>query len=280
MEDFDHNRYGVTLARFGRITALLSHEAPVPFFNRILGATAGDIALLDEVLAFYRERQTPARIDLRRRSRIGLLDRDLTRRGMVVVQQQANVYMRVPDRIEPAFGRVRVKEIGSEEGAAFADLYDRAYGMTGGGRRLTGFRRSSILARFGRPGWRFYTASLDDEPVAGAIMFVDRDVATLAGGATLPAARGRGCQTALLQRRLVDAHDSGCAHLVSRCVAGSASHRNLARIGMGDAFTKAIWQLPEGAWDGTAAPDHSVITAPWRTTRSSGSGRRRKRIAS
>lgn len=261
LRDVGDNAYGVEIHRFGRVTALFSHGAPIPFFNRVVGATSGDVAVIEDVVRFYRERQTPMRFDVTRRNRPGVLDRRLKQRGMQVVQHQSNLCMRLDGPSRSDATNVEVEEIGAERAAEFAALYDSAYGMVGGGRVLARFRRDAIMARFGRPGWRFYLASLEGRPVAGAILYLEGSVATLAGGATLVEARGRGCQRALLDRRLADARESGCFHAVSRCIEGSASHRNLLRAGLTEAFTRSVWELPEGAWAQGSRRGRSVITA-------------------
>ena len=63
----------------------------------------------------------------------------------------------------------------------------------------------------------------------------------MANALTVPALRGRGCQTALLQRRIHDAHQLGCDVLVSQCRPGSTSQNNQLRAGFEIAGTKAWW---------------------------------------
>jgi len=63
----------------------------------------------------------------------------------------------------------------------------------------------------------------------------------MANALTAPAFRGRGCQTALLHRRIQDAAGAGCDLLVSQCSPGTASERNQLRAGFRAAGTKAWW---------------------------------------
>ena len=60
--------------------------------------------------------------------------------------------------------------------------------------------------------WRCYTAALlpEDEIVATGSMLIHDGVAQLGPGTTREHARGRGCNTALLRRRLLDAIEAGC----------------------------------------------------------------------
>lgn len=239
---YGDDRYGVEIRRFGRVTALLSHGAPVTFFNRVLGLGGADVGILDDVMAFYRERQTPMRIDTSAVRRASVLHRELTQRGMAVVGRQANLALVLTDRRADTNTDVEVVEASEDDGDRFAELYDRAYHGDSHPPLLARFRRDSIVARFGRPGWRFYVARVCGEAVGGAILFVSNGIATLSGGATLPEHRGRGGQRALLESRITDSIEAGCDLVLSRCVVDSASHRNLKRAGLRDVISKHIWQ--------------------------------------
>lgn len=259
LQQVDCNQYGVETRRFGEVVAVLAHGAPVPFFNRILGFTSGDLGLLTEIATFYRERQTPWRLDVGRPSRV--MDRHLLSHGMEVIEEQANLAARLKRPIEESASAVRVEEVGTDQIGEFISVYDIAYNGDDSRPGLARFRLDSLSARFERPGWRFYSAALDDEVVGGAILFVSGRTATLGGGATLPEARGRGCQGALLRRRLADASAAGCNVVVSRCRPGSASHRNLRRVGLEDVYTKRVWSFVESAWSRPISERGSVITA-------------------
>jgi hypothetical protein len=68
-------------------------------------------------------------------------------------------------------------------------------------------------------------------------------VGLLANSATVPAFRQRGCQTALIRRRLADAAEQGCELVAAQCAFGGASQRNLERAGLRIAYTKAVWRV-------------------------------------
>lgn len=101
----------------------------------------------------------------------------------------------------------------------------------------------------GRPGWRCYVAEVDGEPSGCAAMFASRGIAELGIAATLEPARGRGCQQALLHRRILDAAGAGCRTLsveTGERIPGrpSASYRNILRAGFEEAYLRPNWQLP------------------------------------
>ena len=71
-------------------------------------------------------------------------------------------------------------------------------------------------------------------------MRIDGDLAQLAGAGTLPHARGRGVQKALLQRRLADARRAGCTLAVVTTAPGTRSQDNVMRRGFQLLYTRAI----------------------------------------
>jgi GNAT superfamily N-acetyltransferase len=116
----------------------------------------------------------------------------------------------------------------------------------------TGFEMPPWAAAFfaglpGREGWRCYVARIDGEAQSCAAMLIHHGIAELGIGATLPAARGRGCQLALLHRRIRDAAAAGCHTLfveTGERVPGrpSASYRNILRAGFEEAYLRPNWK--------------------------------------
>jgi ribosomal protein S18 acetylase RimI-like enzyme len=93
------------------------------------------------------------------------------------------------------------------------------------------------------PEWWCYLAEVDGEPVGAAALIVTDGIGYLANAATLPAGRQRGCQQALIQRRMHDAAEAECKLFVTMANPGSVSHRNLERAGLGVAYTKVVWTV-------------------------------------
>jgi hypothetical protein len=98
----------------------------------------------------------------------------------------------------------------------------------------------------GREGWRCYAARVDGEAQACAAMQIHAGVAEFGIAATLEPARGRGCQLALLHRRILDAIEAGCHTLfveTGERVPGrpSASYRNILRAGFEEAYLRPNW---------------------------------------
>jgi N-acetylglutamate synthase-like GNAT family acetyltransferase len=95
--------------------------------------------------------------------------------------------------------------------------------------------------------WRCYVARVDERAQACAAMLVQGEVAEFGIATTLEPARGRGCQLALLQRRILDAAAAGCRTLFTETgerVPGrpSASYRNILQAGFEEAYLRPNWQ--------------------------------------
>ncbi len=102
-----------------------------------------------------------------------------------------------------------------------------------------------------RARWHCYTASVapEEQVAATASMLIHEGVAQLGPGNTLEHARRRGCNTALLQRRLADAIDAGCHTIFAEvwdCQPErfSTVGRNLVRAGFEQAYAVRNWQRP------------------------------------
>ena len=96
-------------------------------------------------------------------------------------------------------------------------------------------------ASFSIPGFTRYLALVDDEPVACAGLYVHAEVGYLCVSTTLPEARGRGAQAALIARRWRDAAAAGCKHVISTTAFGGTSQSNMERAGMQSAHSLCIW---------------------------------------
>ena len=108
---------------------------------------------------------------------------------------------------------------------------------------------STFFARLpGRDGWRCYVARVDGEAQALRGDADPRGTSPSSGSsATLEPARRRGCQLALLHRRILDAAAAGCHTLFvetgERVEGGPAgSYRNILRAGFEEAYLCPNWQ--------------------------------------
>jgi GNAT superfamily N-acetyltransferase len=140
-------------------------------------------------------------------------------------------------------------DVGTNDDAAWMRVLVEGFAAGDGtGAQVDHYARAAIeqvMRDFGAAeGFRRYVARLDN--VAGAAsMFIDDGIAILAGAATLPAARRRGVQAALLAARLRDARDAGCELAVITTAPGSLSQKNAMRSGFVLAYARAVLQRTE-----------------------------------
>lgn len=86
-----------------------------------------------------------------------------------------------------------------------------------------------------------FIAELDGAAVATGMLAIHDGVALLAGASTVPEARGRGAQRALLQARLRYAASAGCTVAMMCAAPGGGSQRNAERSGFRIAYTRIKW---------------------------------------
>jgi hypothetical protein len=99
----------------------------------------------------------------------------------------------------------------------------------------------------GRDGWRCYVGLHGGQPVATAAMFVRGDIGWLGFAATLPEARNRGAQSALIARRIADAASMGVTTLAVEVQESTNEHPNpsyfnLVRLGFRVAYLRGNWE--------------------------------------
>jgi GNAT superfamily N-acetyltransferase len=86
-----------------------------------------------------------------------------------------------------------------------------------------------------------FFAEIDGRPVGTGALSMRDGVALLAGASTIPDARNRGAQNALLEARLQHAAQNGCDLAMMCASPGSTSQRNAERRGFRVAYTRIKW---------------------------------------
>jgi GNAT superfamily N-acetyltransferase len=92
------------------------------------------------------------------------------------------------------------------------------------------------------PKTECYLARVDGKIAGGGTLALHDGVAGLFGASTLPVARGRGVQAALLQKRLSRAAQAGSDLAVSLAQPGSTSQRNIVRQGFRVLYTRVKFE--------------------------------------
>ncbi|GAB2820739.1 hypothetical protein GCM10027176_26400 [Actinoallomurus bryophytorum] len=143
-------------------------------------------------------------------------------------------------RRTPLAPELRVGPVTPADSSAWASVMMRVFDMQG--RHLAEMTAESAL----RPGWHPYAVWQGEEIVATATMHVYEDAAQFFGGATLPSARRRGAQTALMAARAEAAHAAGCRWLVAETGAEqpgehNSSLHNMFRTGFDVLYERRNW---------------------------------------
>jgi hypothetical protein len=143
-----------------------------------------------------------------------------------------------PPRFEAP--RLEIVELGRGAGEPFGMIAATGFG-------LPAWASAFFADLPGREGWRCYVARIDGAAQACAAMHVHAGVAEFGVAATLEPARGRGCQLALLHRRILDAIEAGCHTLFVETGERvpdrpSASYRNILRAGFEEAYLRPNWR--------------------------------------
>jgi GNAT superfamily N-acetyltransferase len=239
---------GIEERCFGPVQVTVFEAMPeLPSLNQVLGA-AEPGTVTDRHLAAAIEWVDSLGVDYRvpvarRRPGMAAAEQWLNRhgfeqgRGLVKYVRDGSL----PDL--PPTPEITVWEIGEEE----------ADGETlVGAAPLLGFPSPASSLLFGLPSqdnWRTYTAELGGEIVSFGSMLIHDGVALLGFDATVPDARGRGCNQALLRQRLLAAFEAGCETIVAELPESdeegmTAAVRNLYRAGFVPAYRSMNWQRP------------------------------------
>jgi hypothetical protein len=234
---------GVELRDFGPVQAALATALPdVGMMNLVLGATQPG-AVADGHLAAAVEWAGSRGVSHYVPVTPGLPETDPAERWLSANGFAAGYawmkFVRDPHPPRFAVPDVEVVEL--------ADPGQEPFGMIA----ATGFGLPAWASAFfadlpGREGWRCYAARIDGEAQACAAMHVHGGVAELGIAATLEPARGRGCQLALLHRRILDAAEADCHTLFVETGERlpdrpSASYRNILRAGFEEAYRRPNW---------------------------------------
>ena len=162
------------------------------------------------------------------------------------LQQTRGWMMFERGREEPAAAStsLQVREAKVGDAPAFARICCDAFDL--GDAAIPWFTRL-----VGRTGWHIYMSFDDDDIPAGTgAIYVEDETAYFTFGATAPAFRGRGGQSALLRARVAAALDLGCrtmATCTGEEVPGDPQHsyKNIMKAGFRECYVRRNFALPK-----------------------------------
>lgn len=228
---------GGTVERIaGAYVIYAEHDPPI---SRTIGLgmngalTAEDVEQVEE---FYRSRHVPSQIDLCPLADASLKEL-LNERGYHI-HEFNNVWFQPLDDYEApdnwAAG-VSVREAESADADAWVHAVSRGFAEQDDVMAAE-LRIATVF--FHDPGTRCFLSLVDGKPAGGGALFIHEGLAALFSGSTMPEARGRGAQTALLHARLRAAREASCDLALIKTSPGNASQRNVQRAGFHLAYTK------------------------------------------
>ncbi len=212
----------------------------LPVFNSVTGLRAGHERHISSLVEWYRDAGVDAEFQMVPGDYDPALGRELARFGYFHASFHTSLICATNSSPRTTTGaqinRVTTPAVMEE----FLDVYVSGWEVGDG----EGFK-ANVRSWLTQPGWQLYLARLDDRPAAVAILYLHEGVGYCADAATDPVSRGRGLQTALLERRVADAHAAGANLVCSGADFLSTSHRNMERAGMRVQFTRAVWRALE-----------------------------------
>ena len=215
--------YGPVVRDVGGWTALGCSQLPRhPWLNRIVGGGPG---LEDALDALAGAGIAQAQVTV-----AGDVPAELLRRGFVAGRPLLRLV--APAGGDPPLSVFRLDVVGPERADDVV-----AVALAGFGLGLAAWWRAPL----GRPGWTQVVAYDGDEPVAAGGLHVAGSTGWVGAAATVPHARGRGAQTALLALRLRLAAEQGAERVCVTTDRGSASLRNLERAGFRASAQAVPW---------------------------------------
>ena len=241
MQQAEGNPLQIEIKRYGNVNAFLIKNWPDFWYgNKVLGLEPSSEIYLEEIIELFARHNLSFRFEIMP----GNLNSSLASRlhklrfsqmGFnTAVYGQPTLAVRVSSNQQ-----IKVREVQPNEIDLFLDLYQDGFELP----RLNHKEREAVLSWLERAKSSLYLciAHMDDIPASVGILYMENKIGLLADATTLPAFRGMGCHTALIQHRISQAEKQKCDLLTSFVEFGSISHLNLERAGLRVAYTKAIW---------------------------------------
>ena len=232
------NPHETRLERFGPITAAATVSRPeLDFLNRIYGLPLAAPEDVDDVLSFYRE------LGLRPWVELPPGTEDLAARIVDAGARPTDTLGVLCGLPETAVeSSVDVRRIEPNEALRCADLLLEGHGVAAEDRTLNA---PVLAARAQDDAAIFYVASVDGQDAAVGVLGLQDGIGYLANASTVERFRRRGCQTALVARRIADSAIAGCELVTALTGFGSTSQRTLERCGLRLAYTKTVWRFSD-----------------------------------
>jgi hypothetical protein len=236
-------QFGISVHRIESAFVFTASAFDIPLFNRVLGLGLNEPAAearVDEAIAHFQGRRVKHfAFQTSPEARPAELNDWLTARGL----RSPDNWVKMIRGTEPPPDiqtDLRVGLIGPDEADMFSQIAAIAFGMP----PVVGKWLAPIT---GRANWRHYLAFDGGQPVGCGALFLKDKIAWLGIAGTLPAARGRGAQGAIMAQRIRDAVELGCEWIVTETGEETPenpnpSYRNMVRMGFNLAYPRPNYQ--------------------------------------
>ncbi|MFD1738244.1 GNAT family N-acetyltransferase [Bacillus salitolerans] len=234
------NPNNVEIKSFGKCMALSADDMPREF-NKVWFFSEDDISRLDDMVAYYKERNLPFSIDITPVTLTGRLAKELNKKGFYQHGFHSTLFGAPSIDNHNTMKPIRILKAGKEEMSLFSSLFSQSLEIP--------FdipeNNESFSILHNNPEWSFYIGYVNEIPAGFSMLYIGANgIACLGMAGTLPAFRGHGLQLAMLKRRLMDAKERLSHIIVAQCEFGTPSFRNLQRVGLKVAYTKSVWYSP------------------------------------
>lgn len=241
MQQTPGNPLQIEIKRYGNVNAfLIGAWRNFWYGNKVLGLESSSEIYLEAIVRLFDRHSLNFRFEIVPGNLNSSLASRLHKLGFCQMSFNTALYGQ-PSLAEKRLSneQIKVREVQPNEIDSFLDLYQDGFGLP----RLNLIERESVLSWLNRAKSSLYlcVAHIDDIPAGVGILFIENGIGLLADAATLPNFRGKGCHTAMIRHRIVQAEKQNCDLLTSFVEFGSTSHLNLERAGLRIAYTKSIW---------------------------------------
>ena len=197
---------------------------------------------LDEIEAFFRDRNAPVFHEISPMTDLSMLSL-LGERGYRPIELTSVMYRPLMSgSIDEAISNsgISTRRINESEEDRWAEIAARGWVTEHEslGEFMLAFGKIAARTSGGNP----FLAEIDGEAIAAAGFAIYDDVCILAGATTVPEARNKGAQNALLAARLRYAQELGCSLAMMCALPGSQSQKNAQKNGFNIAYTRIKWQ--------------------------------------
>ena len=224
------------VAQFGRTIASKSPRAWPG--NKVFCFGHEDVGRLDEILAFFAADVVEPTFYVAPMAFTRDVAAALTAAGFVQREFEQAILYGLPDPTPPQLPEgIHIEPVTEDNLEEFVRATADGFEWHASWRdaAMEGVRTSV------RPGVQHFLVRYRGIPAGVGSLGIRENVASLGGGAVVPALRGKGCHLALVHYRVHLAHTLGCGLVLGGPRFGSGSFRNQQRAGLRVAYLESAW---------------------------------------